>query len=163
MSIREEIDAFNKNLRMYGAKTFSFLLSAILIWLFGVLVFIPIASSIGGNTELVCTLIVLVAFSFLVSSAAPGFKSLIDGFSVFPAKKYLSKRGLSFQNSVIVSKQILYVLSIMILYLAYFPFLVRLHPAFSGIVLILVIVVVFFLTLKALRVSNKAVVDWFYS
>ena len=163
MSTAEEIDNFKKTLRLNGAKTLHLLLSAMLIWLFGVLVFIPIASSIGWNAELLCSLIVLVAFTILVSRAIPGFKNLIDAFSVFPARKYLVKRGLTYHNATIVSKQILYMLSIVILYLVYFPFLVRLHPAFSGIVLILVIIVVFFLALKTLRASHRTITDWLYS
>lgn len=163
MSTTEEIINFKQSLRLYGPKTLHFLLSAMLIWLFGVLVFIPMASSIGWNAELVCTLIILVAFTILVSRAISNFKNLIDAFSVFPARKYLIKRGLARENAVFVSKHILYILSIVILYLLYFPFLVRLHPAFSGIVLILVVIFVFFLALKTLRVSHRAITDWLYS
>jgi len=163
MSTAEEITNFKQALRLYGAKTLHLLLSAMLIWLFGVLVFIPMASSIGWNAELVCTLIVLVAFTILVSRAISGFKNLIDAFSVFPARKYLIKRGLAKENAIVVSKQILYMLSIVVLYLLYFPFLVRLHLAFSGIVFILVVIVVFFLALKTLRVSHRAITDWLYS
>lgn len=162
MSTAEEITNFKQALRLYGAKTLHLLLSAMLIWLFGVLVFIPMASSIGWNAELVCALIVLVAFTILVSRATSGFKNLIDAFSVFPARKYLIKRGLAKEDAIVVSKQILYMLSIVALYLLYFPFLVRLHPAFSGIVLILVVIVVFFLALKTLRVSHRAITDWLY-
>jgi len=163
MSTAEEITNFKQALRLYGAKTLHLLLSAMLIWLFGVLVFIPMASSIGWNAELVCTLIVLFAFTLLVARAISGFKNLIDTFSVFPARKYLIKRGLAKEDAVVVSKQILYMLSIVVLYLLYFPFLVRLHPAFSGIVLILVVIVVFFLTLKTLRASHTTITDWLYS
>jgi hypothetical protein len=163
MSTAEEITNFKQALRLYGAKTLHLLLSAMLIWLFGVLVFIPMASSIGWNAELVCTLIVLVAFTLLVSRAISGFKILIDAFSVFPARKYLIKRGLAKENAIVVSKQILYMLSIVILYLLYFPFLVRLHPAFNGIVLVLVVIFVFFLALKTLRASHRAITNWLYS
>jgi len=163
MSIAEEVANFKQALRLYGAKTLHLLLSAMLIWLFGVLVFIPMASSIGWNAELVCTLIVLVAFTILVSGAISGFKILIDAFSVFPARKYLIKRGLAKENAIVVSKQILYMFSIVVLYLLYFPFLVRLHPAFSGIVLVLVVIFVFLLALKTLHASHRAITDWLYS
>jgi len=163
MSTAEEIMNFREALRLYGAKTLHNLLSSMLIWLFGVLVFIPIASTIGWQAELVCTLIVLVAFSVLVSGAISGFKILIDAFSVFPARKYLTKRGLTKDNAIVVSKQILYMVSIVIIYLLYFPFLVRLHPAFSGIVLILVAIFIFFLALKAMRTSHRAITHWLYS
>ena len=163
MSTAEEITNLKQALRLYGAKTFHLMLSSILIWLFGELVFIPMASSIGWNAELVCTLIVLVAFTILLSRAISGFKNLIDAFSVFPARKYLIKRGLTKEDAVVVSKQFLYMFSIVILYLLYFPFLMRLHPAFSGIMLILAVIFVFFLALKTLRVSHRAIIDWLYS
>lgn len=163
MSTAAEITNFKQALRLYGAKTLHLLLSAMLIWLFGVLVFMPMASSIGWNAELVCTLIVLVAFTILISKAIPSFKNLIDAFSVFPARKYLIKRGLAYENAIVASKQILYMLSIVILYLLYFPFLVRLHPAFNGIVIILVVIFVFFFALRTLRVSHRAITNWLCS
>ncbi len=163
MSTAEEITNFKQALRLYGAKTLHLLLSAMLIWLFGVLVFIPMASSLYWNSEVVCTLIVLVAFTILLSRAISGFKNLIDAFSVFPARKYLIKRGLTKVEAVVVSKHFFYMLSTVILYLLYFPFLARLNPAFSGIVLILALIFVFFLALKTLRVSHKAITNWLYS
>jgi hypothetical protein len=163
MSTAEEITNFKQALSLYGAKTFQLILSSLLIWLFGVLVFIPLASSIGWSSGLVCTLIILVAFTILVSKAISGFKNLIDAFSVFPARKYLTKRGLSKENAIVVSKQIFYMLSIVVLYFLYFPFLVRLHPAFSGIILILVVITIFFLALKIINASHKAITNWLYS
>jgi hypothetical protein len=163
MSTVEEITNFKQALRLHGAKTLRLMLSSILIWLFAVLVFIPMASSIGFSTELVCILIVIVAFTILLSRAISGFKNLIDAFSVFPARKYLIKRGLNREDAVVVSKQILYMVSIVIIYLFYFPFLVRLHSALSGIVFILVLIFVSFLVLKTLRVSQRAITQWLYS
>lgn len=163
MSTDEEIMNFREVVRLHGAKTFHLLLSAILIWLFGILVFIPISSTVGWQTELICTLVVLVAFSVLVSGAITGFKLFIDAFSVFPARKYLIKRGLTKNDAVVVSKQLLYILSLVIFYLLYYPFLVRLHPAFSGIFLILVIIFIFFLSLKALLTSRKPIAKWLFS
>lgn len=163
MTTAEEITNFKQVLRLHGANTFHLLLSAMLIWLFGVLVFIPMASSTGWNAELVCTLIILVAFTLVISRAFSGFKNLIDAFSVFPARKYLVKRGLAKENAVVVSKHILYIFSIVVLYLLYLPFLVRLHPAFGGIVLVLVVIFVLLLTLKILRASHRVIMDWLCS
>ena len=163
MSTAEEIMNFKEAIRLYGTKTLHLLLTAILIWLFGVLVFIPIASTIGWQAELICTLVVLVAFSVLMSGTISGSKIFIDAFSVFPARKYLVKRGLTINDAKVVSKQLLYILSIVIMYLLYFPFLVNLHPAFSGIVLILVVIFVFFLSLKAMLASHRAIAQWLYS
>ena len=121
------------------------------------------AASIGWNADLVCTLIVLIAFTIFVSGAASGFKVLMDSFSVFPARKYLITRGLSKENSIIVSKQMLYIITTIVVYSLYFPFLVRLNPAFSGIVLVLVVLFMSLLALKALRASYKTIIVWIFS
>ena len=84
----EEITNFKQTLREQGPKTFTSLLSAIIIWLFSVLVFIPIASSIGKNVELVIVLITLSAFSAIILVSLRGVKNLLDVFSVIPARKY---------------------------------------------------------------------------
>jgi len=163
MSTKEEILAFKQALRFYVQNSLPLMLAAMLVWLFGVLVFIPIAASIGENAELVCTLIILVAFTFFMSKSIISLKNLIDAFSVFPARKILIKRELTKENAIVVSKQILYMLLIVFLYLLYFPLLVAINPAFNGIVLILTIILVFYIALKAIHASHEAIAKWLYS
>jgi uncharacterized membrane protein YjgN (DUF898 family) len=163
MSNTSDVEKLKQEFRANGGKTVQGLLSALLIWLFGILVFIPISASLGANVELVCTLIILVAFTVLISKTIGNLKSLLDVFAFLPAKKHLTKRGWDYENATIVSKQILYSVFAVILYLLYLPFLVRIHPAVSGIALIFVIVLVFFLAVRALRASGAAVNSWLNS
>jgi hypothetical protein len=157
---RENIDAFKKLFETYGSKVAQNLLSAFLIWLFGNLVFIPLAASLNWQTTVFCSLIFFAAFTALILRAFPGFRTLIDAFSIFPAKKYFLRRGLSYEDSLVASRQLLYIISAVVLYLLYFPFLMNFHPAISGIVLILVLVYIFFLALRILLVSSKKILEW---
>gem|GEM_PF-1266738 len=158
--VKEEIENFQKCFKAYGAKTIHNLLAAFLVWLFGNLVFIPLASTLNWQTKVFCSLIFFIVFTLLVTRALPGLKRLIDTFSIFPARKYSIKKKLSYENSLILFQHILYIFSIIIIYLLYFPFLTNFHPSISGIVLILVIIWIFFLTLRILTILSQKIVEW---
>ena len=159
----KEIENFQKCFKTYGAKTAHNLLAAFLIWLFGNLVFIPLASSLNWQTRAFCTLIFFIAFTILVIRALPDLKKLIDAFSIFPARKYGIKRGLSYENSLILFRHLLYIISAVIVYLLYFPFLTNFHPSINGIVLILVLIWIFFLTLRILLILSQKIREWLYA
>lgn len=159
-SIRAEIENFRKCLKAYGSKTLHNLLSALLIWLFGNLVFIPLASSLNWQTSAFCTLIFFVTFSFFIFNSLPGLKKLIDSFSIFPARKFGLEGGLTFRNSLVLFRYVFYIVSALIVYLLYFPFLVNFHPAVSGIVLILVLIGIFFLILRIIQILFNPILEW---
>ena len=158
----EEIEAFKMQFRTYGLVTAQDLLSALLIWLFGNLVFIPLANSVNWQTAALCSLIFFASFTILVLRAFPGLRNLIHAFSVFPARKWFLKRGLSYEDSLVVSRQLLYMVLVVALYLLYLPFLVNFHPSIGGIVLIVVLIYVFFLALKIMLVSSERMLDWLF-
>jgi len=162
-SVKEEIKEFTECLRTYGAKTFHNLLSAFLIWLFAILVFIPLASSLNWQTRILCTLIFFVTFSILVLRALPGLKKLIDAFSVFPARKYGIKKGLRYEDSLVLFRHLLYIIFAVILYLLYFPFLANFHSSISGIILILLLIWIFFLTIRILSFLSPKILKWLYT
>ena len=162
-SSEKEIENFQKCFKTYGAKTVHNLLAAFLIWLFGILVFIPLASSINWQTRAFCSLIFFIAFTILVIRALPDLKKLIDAFSIFPARKYGIKRGLSYENSLILFRHLLYIISAVIVYLLYSPFLTNFHPSINGIVLILVLIWLFFLTLRILLILSQKILEWLYA
>lgn len=162
-SVKEEIENFKRCIETYGGKTFHSLLSALLIWLFAVLVFIPLAHALNRQAEIFCTLIFFVAFSLLTSRAILGLKKLIDAFSFLPARKYGLKRGLSYENSVLLFRHLFYIVLIVIFYLLYLPFLANFHPSISGIVLISVLIWIFFLMLRLLPVFTTKISEWWGS
>ncbi len=159
---KEEIEKFLENWKTYSAQSIHYLLAAFLIWLFGVLVFIPLASSITWQAEAVCTLIFFVAFSLPVLKSLPTLKRLIDAFSIFPARKYGLRTGLNYEDAVIMFRHLFYIVSSLTFYLLYLPFLGNFHPAISGMVLILVLVWIFFLALRVLSVFSQKIVGWLF-
>jgi len=161
--VKEEIENFQKCLKTYGAKTIHNLLAAFLVWLFGNLVFIPLASTLNRQTKTFCSLTFFIAFTLLVIRALPSLKRLIDTFSIFPARKYGIKKGLSYENSLILFRHVLYIISGVILYLLYFPFLTNFHPSISGIILILMLIWIFFLTLRILNILSQKILEWLYA
>ncbi len=162
-TINEEIENLKECLRKHGAKTVHDLLAAFLIWLFGNLVFIPLASSLNWQTKVFCSLIFFIAFTILVVKALPGLNKLIDTFSIFPARKYGVKKGLSSEDSSVLFRYIAYIFAAVILYLLYFPFLTNFHPSINGIVLILLLIWIFFLTLRILLTLSQKILEWLYT
>lgn len=162
-SRKGEIENFKECFRTYGARTAHNLLSAFFIWLFGNLVFMPLAGALNWQTRVFCSLIFFVAFTLLVLRALPGLKKLIDAFSIFPARKYGLKKGLSYENSLVLFRHVMYIISAVILYLLYLPFLASFHPAIGGIVLILLVIWGFFLILRILLILSPKILDWLYA
>lgn len=160
MSSKEEIENFKEYLKNYGTRTLHNILSTFLIWLFGVLVFIPLAGTISWQTRVFCTLIFFVVFTLLVLRTLPSLRKLIVAFSVFPARKYSLKKGISYENSLVLFRYLFYIVSAIILYLLYFPFLAGFHPAISGIVLIMLLIWIFFLALRILLIFIPKILGW---
>ncbi|MCW4009850.1 MAG: hypothetical protein NWF05_04435 [Candidatus Bathyarchaeota archaeon] len=163
MSAIKDAENLKRVFHAEGAKTAQSLLSALLIWIFGVLLFLPMAAALGSSVGLLCTVLILAGFTICISKAVGGFKKLIDAFAAIPARKYLVKRGWIREDGNVVSKQVLYSIFVVILYLLYYPLLVNVNPAVSGSLLIIVVVFVFFFAVKAIRASRKAITGWLYS
>ncbi len=160
--VENEIANFSIVLRTRGPLAINLLLSALFFWLFGNLVFIPLAGSINQETRSFVTLIFFIIFSILIVSAIPGIKVLLDSFSVFPARKYGLKKGLNLQESVILTRYIFYVVASIILYLLYYPFLNNFHPAISGLLLIIVLVWIFFVLYGITSILTRNIVEWMH-
>lgn len=156
----QEIDEVIRCLKIYGPATFHVLLVALLIWLFGVLVFIPMANSINRITGFFCSLVIFVAFSILIYKSISGFQKTIDAFSALLAKKYVKRLKIKIEESMTLFKNAASVIFTLILYLLYLPLLINLHPAISGIVLILILLWILFLVLKILSTFSSRILDW---
>lgn len=155
----KEIDEFIQYLRIHGPFTFHNFLAALLIWLFGVLVFIPLANSLNWQTGLLCSLIVFVAFTIFMYRATLGFKKFIDVFSFFPARKYGSRWGIDQEHALTLFRYTFYIIFALIVYALYFPFLTSLHFAVSGIVLIVILIWIFFSALRILSILFPKILE----
>jgi len=152
-------DEIIRYLRTHGPVTFHNFLAALLVWLFGVLVFMPIASSLNWQTGLLCSLIVFVTFTTFMYRATLGFKRLIDAFSFFPARKYGLKRGIDQEDALTLFRYTFYIIFTLIVYALYFPFLTSFHFAISGIVLIVILIWIFFLALRILSILSSKILE----
>lgn len=161
MSVKQmkEIDEVIQRLRTHGPVTLNNFLVALLIWLFGVLVFIPAANSLSWQTRLLTSLTIFVAFTIFMYRAIFGFKKLIDAFSFFPARKYGLKRGIDYENALTMFRYAFYIILSLVVYALYFPFLTGFHSAISGIVLIMILIWFFFLTLRILSILAPKILE----
>jgi hypothetical protein len=159
---KREIAKLRSQLRSEAPATFHQLLSAILIWLFGILVFIPLAASIGHQTAILVTLAFFATFTVLIVKASPGLKGILDSSSVLPARKYGPRLGLDFERSLMLFRQLTYMMSSIVLYLLYYPFLSAFHPAINGVVLILVLIWIFLLALGISAILARNIKEWLY-
>ena len=128
---------------------------ALLIWLFGVLVFLPAAYQITPRgVPLAISIIVLIGFSvFVIRAVNSGLILLLDSTSNVLAYKYKRWKNpkLSIEKLKDTFKNVVYVVAALILYLLYSPFLLTMHPSLNGLVLITVILWIFWTTLKTVN------------
>ena len=149
---KREINDLAQCLRSNGPTAFQSLLTALLIWLFGILVFIPLANSLNWQAGLSCSLIISTAFTVSMYRAASSLKRLIDAFSFLPARKYCARWEVSREDASTVFRYVAYIISGLIVYALYFPFLASFHFAISGIVLIVILIWIFFLALRIVSI-----------
>jgi len=136
-------------------STLSNIFTALLIWLFGILVFLPAAYSISPQgLPLLCSLIILVGFSIFIFRSFDGLQPLLNSTSDFLAYVYIRRRNSKVQVERLktASRSISYVITALILYLLYSPFLVAIHPALNGLVLIPIILWIFWTLFKTVNV-----------
>ncbi|MBC7091756.1 MAG: hypothetical protein H5T50_07630 [Nitrososphaeria archaeon] len=138
-------------------KVTSNLLLALMIWLFGVLVFIPIAKTIGANVKLFIALIIFLPFTGLILQLFPKILELIDIFSLFSIKKFRFLRGVKEGERFLVFKSIYTIIFAIVIYLLYFPLLISFHPAINGIAIIIVVLTVFFILVRVLNIFFKQI------
>ncbi|MCD6529173.1 hypothetical protein J7L06_02655 [Candidatus Bathyarchaeota archaeon] len=129
--------------------------TAILIWLFGVLFFIPTALSIEpSNLPILVGLIVLTAFTFFLSKSVKGFLTIIPPLVDRLAKK-VAQEGRKDRSTRFISwrteksiRAFVYSALIVIFYLLYMPLLSLISVQINGLVLIIVILWVLWILLK---------------
>ena len=155
----ERIEESIRILKNNSEKVVVNVLAALLIWLFGNLVFVPLAVSLNPETKLVTSMIFFVVFTICVVRVLPGLKKSIDAFSVLPFKK-LKRRGFTVEESQSILRNMLYVFSGVILYLLFSSFLASFHAAVNGIALILLIIWIFSVFLRLGIIAFPKFINW---
>lgn len=154
MSEREARDKLISTAREHLPSTLTNLSAAVLIWLFGALVFLPAAYRIAPvGLPLACGLILLIGFSIFVFKAFGGVRLLLESTSDVLAYEYMRRRKakIPVERLKTVVRCIIYVVAALILYALYSPFLAAIHPSLSGLVLITIVLWFFWMLFKAVN------------
>jgi hypothetical protein len=129
---------------------------ALLIWLFGVLVFLPAANQIlPQRIPLAASLIILIGFSiFIVRAINSGLKSLLDSSASVMAYDYRNwkKSKISIEKLQTTARHVIYITVTLIFYLLYSPLIITIHPALNGLVLIPIILWIMWTILKIINI-----------
>ena len=154
MGEREARDKLISTAREHLPTTLINLSTAVLIWLFGVLVFLPAAYMIAPRRlPLACSIILLIGFSIFVFRAFGGLRLLLEATSDVLAYEYMRRRKvkISIERLKTVVRCLIYVVAALILYALYSPFLAAIHPSLSGLVLITIVLWIFWMLFKAVN------------
>ena len=127
--------------------------AACLIWLFGVLVFLPLADDVNSSQfSMLISIIVFLTFSFFLIRGLKGLRVFIDILSEELRKKLIDQKLIKDNSLIYVKmKAVAEALIIVILYLLYNPLLIRIHQAINGLAAIITLLAVFW----SLKSSNK--------
>jgi len=154
MSERETRDKLISIAREHLPSTLINLSAAVLIWLFGALVFLPAAYMIAPRgLPLACALILLIGFSIFVFKAFGGLRLLLESTSDILAYEYIRRRKakIPIERLKTVVRCVIYVVAVLILYALYSPFLAAIHPSLSGLVLITIVLWIFWMLFKTVN------------
>ena len=154
MGEREARDKLFSTAREQLPSTLVNVSTAVLIWLFGVLVFLPAAHLITPRElPLACSLILLIAFSIFVFRAFGGLRLLLKATSDVLAYEYARrmKTEIPIERLRIMIGCLMFVAAILALFALYSPFLVAIHPSLSGLVLITIVLWIFWRLFKAIN------------
>jgi len=132
--------------------------TAILIWLFGVLVYLPLAFSIEPrNLPMICSLIILTVFSIFMFRGIEAFKPILNLAPAFLAQEYkkIRKSNWSIERLKDVFECIMMVLVIVIVYALYYPLIAIINPSLNGIILIPILIWIFLLISKTITTKSE--------
>ena len=138
-----------KALREVGAKVVLSIGAAILIWLFGQMVFIPISKGmeqvfLGYPVDAIVSFILVVALAIIIFTVFVDIRRLTGGIAGVLAYQFGKASGEisveSFRHYRTALDGILYVIIVSLTYLLFAQYLGLIHPAIPAIVLILIVI-----------------------
>jgi hypothetical protein len=122
---------------------------AFLIWLFGVLIFVPLARALGNPfvfgllfLDSLIAAIILVALALIIVGIIREVLDVTDGIAGYAAGAYAKEEtpDEKVERYRLAFRGIAYVLLAVIAYLFFLPFIAGIYPALAGIVLIILVI-----------------------
>lgn len=120
--------------------------AAILIWLFGILVFVPIAEGIyffGYPLPQILNFIIIVALAVIVLRILIDVRRMIEGIAGFAACEIGAPYEVSteeVEHYKTALKGIFDIIVVSLIYMLFVEFLTRIHPALSGVALLAIVI-----------------------
>ena len=157
MNEKEAKENLNKKLAEHLPAVATNFFAAILIWLFGVLVFIPASKQIlPQRIPLATSLIILIGFTiFIIRTIDNGLASLVKSTASVISLKYKKWRNskISVTKIYVAVKHMVYIAVTLLIYLLYSPFLITINPALNGLVLIPLILWIMWTLMKVINIT----------
>ncbi|MBU0497826.1 MAG: hypothetical protein KKC68_08820 [Candidatus Thermoplasmatota archaeon] len=141
-------DATVKMRKALPALVFT-IIAAVLIWVFGNLVFMPLAEGItlygGWPLDKVISFVILIALIAIVLRAMLALTRIADGISTFFAAEMSRLTPKSFDETSLrryrsFLRGIVYTILIIFIFILIQNYLTYIHPALSGIVLLIIVI-----------------------
>ena len=141
-------EAANKIRKSLPALVFT-ILAAVLIWVFGNLVFIPLAEGVslygGWPLDRVISFVILIALLAIILRAMLALTRISDGISTYLAVELGRIRPKEFSETTLrryrsFLRGIVYTILIVLIYILIQDYLNYIHPALAGVVLLIIVI-----------------------
>lgn len=155
-----------KALRQVGARVVLSVGAAILIWIFGNLIFLPIAKGMaqqfmGYPVHSIISFIIVVALAIVIFTVFIDIRRLTGGIAGVLAYHFGKASGevsIETYNSYRAALDgVLYVIVVSLAYLLFAGYLAEIHPAIPAILLILIVVWAIFALWRSCRAIAKVI------
>lgn len=136
-------------LRQVGARVFLSIGAAILIWIFGEMIFLPIAKGMtqqffGYPVHAIISFIIVVALALIIFTVFVDIRKLTGGMAGVLAYHFGKASGEvsveTYKNYRTALDGILYVIIVSLAYLLFANYLAEMHPAIPAVLLILIVI-----------------------
>lgn len=144
-----DIRNLEKAIRKEWSGISAHLLAALLIWLFSVFVFMPLAGSVSHAARTLISIIVYVVLIGLLLKPIWGVKRVIDAAVVFPARRFYQKGKTEPEATYFLFRHACYLAIALLVYLLSLPFLLSFHASIAGLALIGLVLWLIYVILKA--------------
>jgi hypothetical protein len=138
-------------------------IAAILLWVFGQLIFIPISQGIywfGYPLTEILTFIILVGLVIFVVRILADVRRAVDGIAGLAACEIGAPYDVTpseVEHYKTALRGILYVIVVSLAFLLFSDYLARIHPALSGVVLIAIVVWAIFEIWRAVKAVSEEI------
>ena len=147
MSYSEKVSKESKAALMGALPSITVgVIAAILLWLFGNLVFIPIAQGIewfGYPLPQILTFVILIALVAFVLKILVDVRKAVDGLAGMAAVEIGTSTDVSqteVEHYTTAMRGVFYIIIVSLAFLLFADYLTMIHPALSGVVLLAIVV-----------------------